>query len=442
MPNTRRVSDRHSFARAITAVLLALALLIGATAPWRSGPLSVEAGGGLATTAWVEFGPGGTPIARAITAAESCPTLSVDGVPAAMQERARPAAEYPVLTCETALATGVRSAEIDGLALPLPKRNPQRIAVIGDTGCRLKGKDIQACNDPEQWPFARVAQSAAAWGPDLVIHVGDYHYREGPCPPGNAGCAGSAWGQNSASWFEDFFTPGRPLLLAAPWVVVRGNHELCSRAGEGWFRFLDPRAVPAACTDYTEPYAVPLGDAQLVVMDSANADDFKAEPAQVAIYRAQFETARRLAGRDTWLVTHKPLWATGAAEDDSAPSGETIFTTNPTLQAASDLSLPPAVQFILAGHLHIWQAFNYAGARTPQFVVGNGGTALDPPIDVPLPGRIVAGVPIAAGTRAIDRFGFMTLEPVAGGWLAVARDRDGAQMSVCTVGGQRLACGP
>ena len=34
---------------------------------------------------------------------------------------------------------------------------------------------------------------------------------------------------------------------AAPWIVVRGNHESCSRAGQGWWRFLDPRPLaPAA----------------------------------------------------------------------------------------------------------------------------------------------------------------------------------------------------
>ena len=29
--------------------------------------------------------------------------------------------------------------------------------------------------------------------------------------------------------------PAAELLATAPWVVARGNHELCSRAGLGWF---------------------------------------------------------------------------------------------------------------------------------------------------------------------------------------------------------------
>ena len=54
------------------------------------------------------------------------------------------------------------------------------------------------------------------------------------------GCAGSPYGDNWAVWQKDFFDPAAPLLAAAPWVLVRGNHELCSRGGHGWFRLLDP----------------------------------------------------------------------------------------------------------------------------------------------------------------------------------------------------------
>jgi hypothetical protein len=107
--------------------------------------------------------------------------------------------------------------------------------------------------------------------PDLVIHVGDYHYREDPCPLGNAGCAGSPWGYGWDVWDADFFTPGAPLLAAAPWIVIRGNHEACGRAGQGWYRFLDPRPLAPLGTcddpandetaDYTATYAVPLGAA-------------------------------------------------------------------------------------------------------------------------------------------------------------------------------------
>ena len=127
-----------------------------------------------------------------------------------------------------------------GCRFPLLPNEIKQIVVIGDTGCRLKGTFTQDCNDPVKWPFAVVARLAAARRPDLVIHVGDYHYRETACPDTQPGCAGSPHGDNWAVWQKDFFNPAAPLLAAAPWVLVRGNHELCSRGGHGWFRLLDP----------------------------------------------------------------------------------------------------------------------------------------------------------------------------------------------------------
>ena len=95
----------------------------------------------------------------------------------------------------------------------------QRILVLGDTGCRIKGETVQACNDPAQWPFPQVAAQAAKLKPDLVIHVGDYLYREFGCPAGDARCAGSPSGDNWTTWAADFFTPGKVASRAAPWVI-------------------------------------------------------------------------------------------------------------------------------------------------------------------------------------------------------------------------------
>ena len=116
---------------------------------------------------------------------------------------------------------------------------------------------------------------AAAAHPDLMIHVGDYEYREDARPAGNPGCAGSPFGYGWDAWNADFFEPG---ALAAPRRRAldhgaRGNHEDCSRAGEGWFRFLDPAPMPTACADLTGDYVVRLGDFGLVVVDGAKVKD-------------------------------------------------------------------------------------------------------------------------------------------------------------------------
>ena len=199
--------------------------------------------------AWVELtGPNGSngltgnvAIARAVTeatpadgGANPCPTITINGgTPVQMNLRAAattslalrsvntpPAkpALFPVSSCEYPLPAGATSAVVAGQSLPLPKANPTKIVVIGDTGCRLQnGNGTQSCNDPNPngtdtpYPFAAVAALAAAQNPDLVLHVGDYAYRDNPCPAGQGyNCGGSPWGFGWDTWQADLFAPGRP----------------------------------------------------------------------------------------------------------------------------------------------------------------------------------------------------------------------------------------
>jgi hypothetical protein len=422
-------------------LVLALALVTGALAlPWPTPAGESEAA---LLARWVQLGPEGVALARVITTQPACPAVLVDGTAQPMAERAAPEAAYPVRVCELALPPGAGTATVEGQPLPLPPAAPRRIVVIGDTGCRLRGEEIQACNDPQAWPFATVARRAAAEQPDLVVHVGDYLYREEPCPPKAAGCAGSPWGYNWAAWQADFFTPAAPLLQAAPWVFVRGNHELCSRAGGGWFRFLDPHPLLAACQDHTAPYAVPVGALQLLVLDAAAAEDREAPPEQVAVYAAQFDEVRARAGATAWLTMHRPLWAIGAEHGADGA----LFQTNPTLQAASGNALPPGVQLVLSGHIHLFEVLDFAAepaaaapaARPPQLVVGNSGTALDPAVRAPLAGLTVAGAPVTGGW-SLHQFGYLVVEPVAEGWTATLRAVDGSTLATCTFIQKRARC--
>ena len=141
---------------------------------------------------WVEVGPDGTSSVRAITD-EACPSVVFDGTSMPMAVRSEPdqkfdnvkPAEFKVRGCEIAVPPGTIAGVLDGKTLPLVRPNPQRILMFGDTGCRLAaGNAFQDCNDPVAWPFARIAALAATTRPDLVIHVGDYHYRESACPVG------------------------------------------------------------------------------------------------------------------------------------------------------------------------------------------------------------------------------------------------------------------
>ena len=161
-------------------------------------------------SSFVALGADGLAVARVLTEAPACPSIRIDGQNQAMRTRIGPGtlplrttiskpevtkpSAFPVRTCEAVLPRSAKKVSVLGRRLPVPPPRIDRIVVIGDTGCRLKGKEVQACNDPAVYPFAQVAQEAAAWHPDLVLHVGDYLYRETPCPTGQPGCAGSPWG--------------------------------------------------------------------------------------------------------------------------------------------------------------------------------------------------------------------------------------------------------
>jgi hypothetical protein len=368
---------------------------------------------------WLEFGPQGSLITRAITSEEACPRARFDGSTVGMAERAGPGPNFPVRSCEVTVPPGVRRVVVAGEELAVPDGSPRRIAVLGDTGCRLKQVDgFQACNDPQQWPFARIAGSLARYKPDLIIHVGDYLYREEPCPPGNAGCAGSPWGQNWDTWAADFFAPAAPALAAAPWVFVRGDHESCARAGEGWFRFLEPRPT-LTCTDRTDPYSIPAGGLQLLVMDTIQADDTDPSPPVVQHYAQQFMALAGEAGGNAWLLSHRPMW--GLAPDGSATD---LRVFNATLQDASQNTLPPGVQLVLTGHIHLAEVLSFDGGRPPQMVAGIGGTLLLPDIDEDLVGKEVAGAVLTAATITSNH-GFITFERRPHGWAATIRDVNG-----------------
>jgi len=224
--------SRHSV-RAMSAIVAAL---VAACA----GPDAMMPGGDPIRAAYVVLGEGGLSIARVITTDPACPSVDVDGqrlattiraVPETMPLRptktapaeSKPSA-FPVLVCERALPAGAGRASVGGHTLPLLRHDARRIVVVGDTGCVVQNAEVQACNDAAAWPFARLATAAAAKKPDLVIHVGDYHYRESACPGGNRKCSDSPWGYGWDAWAADFFAPARDLLAAAPWVFVRGNH--------------------------------------------------------------------------------------------------------------------------------------------------------------------------------------------------------------------------
>lgn len=453
----------------VSPILAALALLGGCAVQQPAPPDAAL------QSAFVILAADGAAFARAITTAHACPAIVIDGREAPMTVRAplaiippreapaaAPAPQTPVLSCEAALPAGARRVTVAGRTLPLPAARVERIVVIGDTGCRLKGGEVQDCNDAGAFPFATVAASAAAWRPDLVVHVGDYHYREDPCPAGRAGCAGSPYGYGWDAWNADFFQPASVLLAAAPWVVVRGNHESCARAGQGWWRFLDPHplAPGGGCDDpardaagnHGDPYAVPLGgEVQLLVFDSADTSyrGFAAEDGRRARYADTYRKLEALAGRarSSIAVDHHPLYGFGAVRDQKTGAvrlfgGDAGLTQ--VFGASGPRLLPQSVDMLLSGHVHLWQQVSFASDHPTQFVSGFSGTAEDV---VPLPAQLAPGATPAPGAVVeafsswVDGFGFMTMERIGERhWKVVVHDRDGRERNRCSVEGRHSRC--
>jgi hypothetical protein len=398
---------------------------------------------------WVQMAPGGMAEARVVTQGASCPAALVGGVKVAMQVRAVPDKAFPVLLCTLSLTPGTAQTSVGGIDLQPPKASPQRILVLGDTGCRITGAIVQSCNDPSGWPFPQVAAQASRMKPDLVIHVGDYLYREAPCPAGDARCAGSPSGDNWPTWAADFFTPGKPLLEAAPWVIVRGNHEECYRAGTGFLRLLGPSPVVegAPCAEHVPPYAVPIGAVDLVVMDNASAIDCCGglmgalcivhclpPDALVDTYRDDFASLPKLVTKPSWLLMHHPIW--GVVQADYGMTGGGNITL---IDAEKETGIPDEVSLMLAGHIHTFEAINYRNNLPPQLIVGEGGDRLDraPP---DLSGRSIFTATIADGF-SLPGYGFLLLTHQADdSWQVEVFDATGVRERVCTVAARRIDC--
>ncbi len=399
---------------------------------------------GLATSAeadvlarWTQYVASGGAEARAVVTDPACPEATVDGVAIAMTERAAPADGFPERVCALALGAGATSVTVAGVTVPAPAKRLGRVAVVGDTGCRVVPNWAQACDDPTKWVFATVASATAAAKPDLIIHVGDYIYREKPCPVIlQPGCAGTPSGDNFPTWAADFFTPAAPMLAAAPMIVVRGNHEICSRAGVGYSRHLSPDAYDPAmpCPQKDPTYTVSIDGQSFAVLDTSFPPDPRVDPAMAAILRQELEAIGAAAATaPTMLLTHKPAWAITRGAHDH------IYGSSQTYAAAAGDSLPRALQVAISGHIHLFESLTFTNGGPGQLVVGNSGTMLERPLPRDLSGMQAADRTIADGLEIHD-FGFMVLDRTPDGWTGRVLDETSATLATCAVVPGPLAC--
>ncbi len=290
-------------------------------------------------------------------------------------------------------------------------RNPNKMmqmVTVGDTGCRDNSQ--QSCSSADTWPFEALATEAAKLAPDFVLHVGDYRYS-------NKGHS-DTW----TYWYQEFFYPARNLLLTAPWVMARGNHEACGYDnpsvvdapwGTGWFYFLQHNSVrnslscPTDSTEYVPdptayqpPWHLDTGvlsasgglsaPSRLIVMDSSTDNP---SPQQVANFTTMLKDTDAVTV--AWWIGHRPIWGVNpygpySLEDDlvqDLTSALSSFT--PSTPCWTDQNLPCSLRGVVAGHIHNLERVQFFGTgtnsrkwlRPMQYVSGNSGVVINPPMN-------------------------------------------------------------
>lgn len=353
---------------------------------------------------------------------------------------------FPILVCEARVPWSADKAEIGGRPLGFSPRGltlASHPVLVGDTGC----KGPEDCppegsppDEPEGWGFPRVVDVIAEGDPpSVLVHVGDYLYRR---MPEETGCVDKAPCDIWKAWDEDFFAPAAELLAAAPWLMARGNHEMCTaeprvEGGNGWFLLMsavtpcmDPgddlpgcsqpvtlRTCVSADAEFPPPWAVDLSLAEgsaapavrAVVMDTSAGKE--TDPSSAEIYRRQYQSLPAMLDRvpRAWMVTHIPIYAVSKIKGNTDQKLESV---NENLQTATrGLSLPPALEMAMVGHRHIVQAVNSdndidAAVVPPHLVMGASGVALSGK-------KLPPGTYYGTTEAGIDKEGAATLA----GWI-------------------------
>lgn len=335
--------------------------------------------------------------------------------------------------CEGVLPYGFSEATIDGVDLKLPSLFPKTILVMADTGCRMNGASSQQnCASPTAFPFNYLATYEASFKPDLIVQVGDWFYRDTNCNNVYPGCNDPTsvnyepWGDTFDSWNADVFFPAKPLLAAAPWIMIRGNHESCGRGARGWYALLDPfpyDATKVACgpsqpaapsgsnanytADFEPSYVVPAGGVNFIAHDSSLANDSAVTKNLAENYDVDLTNALKAVGDKSMNIfaTHKPSFGltygntgTGAAPSDNSGdfTEQAVFSGGTYAASAFANGVPANLGLFLSGHIHQFEYVNFSDFAhyAPQLIVGIGGTLLDPDLNT---GVVPTGITDPAG---------------------------------------------
>ena len=325
------------------------------------------------TYAWAQVVDNGRVLVRAVTD-KDCDALNDYGV--TFSKRSQGEITFPTnvkkaTICEATftMTASPQSITVDSIPLTIPGTDaPERVLVIGDTGCRQAPAGSQDCAN--NWFFKEIADSAAQLDFDLIVHVGDFTYRDN-CWNGTQGCKGADHAlQKWGVWQSDFFDPARVLLTAAPWAFVRGNHEDCAhgddRAWAGWSAFFS-----------SQPVAQSKKQCETITNQITEHVTFNATTTSrgLNLHLLNDNRAKDTHGEDfayldptteNWMLTHVPFWSKNNAFNPTPGTG------NADLMKAD---------LVLSGHVHLYsmrQAAPFGARYAPvQIVQGASGTKLE-----------------------------------------------------------------
>ena len=325
---------------------------------------------------WVQYVDNNRVVAKFVTENAQCPKIKIDDKLIEMNFRTSyqdAKLKTKITVCE-ADVTNASKASLNGVELKLPAKKVNRFVVIGDTGCENSFFDSKARKqkcDKQHWPFEQIANKVAGLKADFIIHTGDYLYQDHYKKPTDA------LRNKEMQWYffkEDFFKPARNMLMSAPMIFVRGNHESCKYGGIGWFAFFESKASNE-CKQYTDSYNIRINDLNFIVFDSSGSNNGPKFPQdQLDKYSQDFLKIYNNSFTNHWLLIHQPvIILEKLSEDESFPEKMHAKVIEQAFKSEYSKKIPVAI----SGHYHAMALIERELTKFSQIIVGNSGTYLN-----------------------------------------------------------------
>jgi len=182
-----------------------------------------------------------------------------------------------------------------------------------------------------------------------------------------------------------------------------------------------------------------LKDLLLVNLDSSMISEYpELDPVQVAAWTKRFQQLSdriKASGmKKVWILTHKPFYGLIKLGPGAVP-------VNMNLRRFFEASpMKDQVQLVLAGHIHISQLLK-PKVGPLQFVLGNGGTALDKFEDyVAKKGPEELGYETVKSENPGFGYAVFSREAKTGLWTVVFKNEKGVETSKCRLHFEKQTC--